>query len=45
MSDKKGLGLGLYMVHGIISAHGEKIWAESVQNQWARFTFTLKKCK
>ena len=42
-NDKKGLGLGLYMVHGIISAHGEKIWAESVQNQWARFTFTLKK--
>ena len=41
--DKKGMGLGLYMVQGIISAHGEKIWAESEKNHWARFTFTLKK--
>ena len=41
--DKKGMGLGLYMVQGIISAHGEKIWAESKKNSWARFTFTLKK--
>ncbi|MBO4896879.1 MAG: HAMP domain-containing histidine kinase [Clostridia bacterium] len=41
--DKKGMGLGLYMVHGIITAHDEKIWAESEINRWARFTFTLKK--
>lgn len=41
--DKNGMGLGLYMVHNIIKMHGEKIWAESEKEKWARFTFTLKK--
>jgi signal transduction histidine kinase len=40
--DKKGVGLGLYLIQNIISAHGEKIWAESENNTYARFTFTLK---
>lgn len=41
--DKKGMGLGLYLVHNTLAAHGEKIWVESEKDHWARFTFTLKK--
>ena len=41
--DKTGVGLGLYLVKNIIAAHGEKIYAESVPDQFTRFTFTLKK--
>lgn len=41
--DKNGMGLGLYMVSGIIANHGEKIKAESEKDKWARFSFTLKK--
>lgn len=41
--DKKGVGLGLFLVKGIITGHGEKIWAESEKDKWTRFTFTLKK--
>lgn len=39
--DKKGVGLGLYLIQNIIAAHGEKIWAESENNAFARFVFTL----
>lgn len=38
--DKNGAGLGLYIVKSIIMAHGEKIWAESKEGEFARFTFT-----
>lgn len=39
--DKNGAGLGLYIVKNIISAHGERIWAESQKGEYARFSFTL----
>lgn len=41
--DKNGLGLGLYMIHGILANHGEKIVAESEKDRWARFVFKLKR--
>lgn len=36
-----GVGLGLFIVHSIISQHGEQIKAESVEGEYAKFTFTL----
>lgn len=41
--DKKGLGIGLYLVHNILAEHGESIEVESKQNEYAKFTFTLEK--
>ena len=41
--DKKGAGLGLYIVKSILQAHGENIWAESEQGKFTRFSFTLAK--
>lgn len=41
--DKSGVGLGMYISRTIIEAHGERIWAESEQGKWCRFTFTLQK--
>ena len=43
--DKTGAGLGLYIVKSIISAHGEKIWAESKPGEFTRFSFTLSKAE
>lgn len=40
--DKTGVGLGLYISKTIIEAHGEKIYAESDDENSARFVFTLK---
>ncbi len=40
--DKTGVGLGLYIVKKIIDRHGEKIWADSVVNEYTSFTFSLE---
>ncbi len=41
--DKKGVGLGMYIVKTLVAAHGEEIKVESEYGKWCRFTFTLKK--
>ena len=41
--NKGGVGLGLYIVKRIINKHGEKIWINSEENEYAEFIFTLKK--
>lgn len=43
--DKSGMGLGMYIARTIIEAQGEKIWVESEQGKWCRFTFTLPAAK
>lgn len=40
-NSQKGTGLGLAIVKKIITAHGGKVWAESVSGQGSIFTFTL----
>jgi len=36
-----GLGLGLSIAHGIIEAHGGKLWVDSNEGQGSTFTFSL----
>lgn len=36
-----GLGLGLYISRGIVTAHGGRIWADSAPDSGTRFTFTV----
>ncbi|MEA4907147.1 MAG: HAMP domain-containing sensor histidine kinase [Anaerolineaceae bacterium] len=36
-----GTGLGLAIAHGIITAHGGRIWVESTPGQGAQFSFVL----
>lgn len=38
---REGVGLGLYITHGIVEAHGGRIWAESQLGAGSRFAFTL----
>ncbi len=42
-SSKRGSGLGLAIVSKIISDHGGKVWAESIEGVGTSFYFTLKK--
>ncbi len=41
--DKKGLGLGLYLVRSIIRLHGGDITAESVYGEYCEFNFYIPK--
>ena len=40
-SDRRGLGLGLYIAKGIVEAHGGRIWAESRVGHGSSFHFTI----
>lgn len=38
---RKGVGLGLFIAHGIVHAHGGRIWVESRPPNGATFVFTV----
>jgi signal transduction histidine kinase len=40
-SDRRGSGLGLAIAHGIVEAHGGRIWAESAVGRGSTFSFSL----
>lgn len=40
-SQKRGHGLGLFIVRGIVEAHGGRVWTESTPGRGATFVFTI----
>lgn len=44
-SEKKGAGLGLYIVKNIMQAHNNEIFAESEEGKYTRFVFELDSVK